>query len=266
MTTPGRPVANPLEFADEDAVRKGCGSGVGSLGPVGLPIPAIVDRAAAQLAGFCCGANRDGYHLRDVNWDRDCEIGVTEDLRNVLAGDPSPDGKGTLVIKRGIEVGHIFQLGRKYSAAMDAKVLDENGKSREMIMGCYGIGVSRIVAAAIEQNHDDRGIIWPDAIAPFQLVIVPLNMQKSEAVAACAEELYATLLEQGIDVFIDDRNERPGVKFADMDLIGIPHRLVIGDRALAEGNLEYKGRRDEESRLIAREQALDFLLEQLQSK
>ena len=259
-------VANPLEFADEADIKKACGCGPGSLGPVGLPLPCIVDRAAAQVADYCCGANREGYHLRDVNWDRDCEMGAIEDLREVVAGDPSPDGKGNLVIKRGIEVGHIFQLGRKYSAAMDASVLDQNGKNQVMTMGCYGIGGSRIVAAAIEQNHDEKGIIWPAAIAPFQLAIVPLNMQKSAAVAECAEELYAALLDKGIDVLIDDRNERPGVKFADMELIGIPHRLVIGDRALAEGNLEYKGRRDEESRLIAREQALDFLLETLQAQ
>ena len=259
-------VANPLEFADEADIKKACGCGPGSLGPVGLPLPCIVDRAAAQVADYCCGANREGYHLRDVNWDRDCEMAAIEDLREVVAGDPSPDGKGNLVIKRGIEVGHIFQLGRKYSAAMDASVLDQNGKHQVMTMGCYGIGVSRIVAAAIEQNHDEKGIIWPAAIAPFQLAIVPLNMQKSAAVAECAEELYAALLDKGIDVLIDDRNERPGVKFADMELIGIPHRLVIGDRALAEGNLEYKGRRDEESRLIAREQALDFLLETLQAQ
>jgi len=256
-------IASPLEFAEEVAIKDACGCGLGSLGPVNLPIPVIVDRAAAQVADFCCGANREGYHLRDVNWERDCETGTVADLRNVIAGDPSPDGKGTLEIKRGIEVGHIFQLGDTYSAAMDAAVLDENGKNQVMTMGCYGIGVTRIVAAAIEQNHDDKGIIWPDAIAPFQIVIVPLNMHKSEAVAACAEEMYAALLEQGIDVLIDDRNERPGVKFADMELIGIPHRLVIGDRALAEGNLEYKGRRDEDSSLIAREQALDFLMEKL---
>lgn len=243
-------VANPLTMAGEDAVRAACGAGFGSLGPVGLPLPIIVDRSAAQLADFICGANRDDTHLSGVNWERDCPLGRVEDLRNVQEGDPSPDGQGTLLIRRGIEVGHIFQLGRKYSETMNANVLDENGKSITVAMGCYGIGVSRIVAAAIEQNHDDRGIIWPEAMAPFQLAIVPLNMQKSEAVAECALALYQRFREAGIEVLLDDRNERPGVKFADMELLGIPHRLVIGDRALAEGNLEYKGRRDAEPTLI----------------
>ena len=243
-------VANPLTMAGEDAVRAACGAGFGSLGPVGLALPVIVDRSAAQLADFICGANRDDTHLTGVNWERDCPLGQVEDLRNVQEGDPSPDGQGTLLIRRGIEVGHIFQLGRKYSEAMHATVLDENGKSVTVAMGCYGIGVSRIVAAAIEQNHDERGIIWPEAMAPFQLAIVPLNMQKSEAVAECALALYQRFREAGIDVLLDDRNERPGVKFADMELLGIPHRLVIGDRALAEGNLEYKGRRDAEPTLI----------------
>jgi prolyl-tRNA synthetase len=257
-------VASPLEFASDEAVRKACGAGAGSLGVVGLSIPLIVDRAAAATADFCCGANKDGFHLQGVNWDRDVVPGPVVDIRNVVDGDPSPDGKGSLQIKRGIEVGHIFQLGSKYSEAMQATVLNEQGQSQTMTMGCYGIGVTRIVAAAIEQNHDDNGITWPAAIAPFQLAIVPLNMQKSEAVAECAEALYKTLLEHGVDVIMDDRNERPGVKFADMELIGIPHRLVIGDRALAEGQLEYKGRKDPESSLIPRESALAFILERLQ--
>ena len=243
-------VANPLVMAGEDAVRAACGAGFGSLGPVGLALPVIVDRSAAQLADFICGANRDDTHLTGVNWERDCPLGQVEDLRNVQEGDPSPDGQGTLLIRRGIEVGHIFQLGRKYSEAMHATVLDENGKSVTVTMGCYGIGVSRIVAAAIEQNHDERGIIWPEAMAPFQLAIVPLNMQKSQAVADCALALYQRFREAGIEVLLDDRNERPGVKFADMELLGIPHRLVIGDRALAEGDVEYKGRRDAEPTLI----------------
>jgi prolyl-tRNA synthetase len=216
-----------------------------------LPLPVIVDRSAAQLADFICGANRDDTHLTGVNWERDCPLGRVEDLRNVQEGDPSPDGEGRLLIRRGIEVGHIFQLGSKYSEAMNARVLDENGKSVTMTMGCYGIGVSRIVAAAIEQNHDELGIIWPEAMAPFQLAIVPLNMQKSEAVAECALALYQQFREAGIDVLLDDRNERPGVKFADMELLGIPHRLVIGERTLAEGNLEYKGRRDAEATLLS---------------
>jgi prolyl-tRNA synthetase len=243
-------IANPLTMAGEDAVRAACHTGFGSLGPVGLPFPVIVDRSAAHLTDFICGANRDDTHLTGVNWGRDCPLDRVEDLRNVQEGDPSPDGQGTLLIRRGIEVGHIFQLGTKYSEAMNATVLDENGKSVTVAMGCYGIGVSRIVAAAIEQNHDERGIIWPEAMAPFQLAIVPLNMQKSEAVAECALALYARFLEAGVDVLLDDRNERPGVKFADMELLGIPHRLVIGDRALAEGNLEYKGRRDAEPTMI----------------
>ena len=256
-------VACPLQMADEAEVRQVLGAGFGSLGPVGLKINLIVDRSAAHLADFTCGANRDDYHLTGVNWERDCPLQRIEDLRNVVEGDPSPDGQGSLQIKRGIEVGHIFQLGTKYSESMGASVLDENGKSVTMTMGCYGIGVSRIVASAIEQNHDDKGIIWPTSMAPFQLAIVPLNMHKSEAVASCAEQLYQQLQDAGVDVLLDDRNERPGVKFADMELIGIPHRIVIGDRALAEDNIEYKGRRDEESRLLPRNGIVEFLLSQL---
>ena len=256
-------VASPLQMADEARVRTLCGAGFGSLGPVGLELPVIVDRSAAQLADFTCGANEDDNHFTGVNWDRDCPLGQVADLREVTEGDPSPDGQGRLQIRRGIEVGHIFQLGTKYSEAMNARVLDANGKNVTMTMGCYGIGVSRIVAAAIEQNHDDKGIIWPASMAPFQLAIVPLNMHKSEAVASCAETLYAQLQAAGVEVLLDDRNERPGVKFADMELIGIPHRIVIGDRALADDNIEYKGRQDEESQLIARGEILDFALGQL---
>ncbi len=256
-------VATPLEMAGEEQVRALCGASFGSLGPVGLNLPIIVDRSAAALADFTCGANRDEAHLTGVNWERDCALPQIADLRDVVEGDPSPDGQGRLQIKRGIEVGHIFQLGTKYSEAMDAKVLNENGKNVTITMGCYGIGVSRIVASAIEQNHDDNGIIWPTNMAPFQLAIVPLNMQKSEAVASCAEDLYQKLQDAGVDVLLDDRNERPGVKFADMELIGTPHRIVIGDRALAENNIEYKGRQDEDSQLIARNEILDFVLAQL---
>ena len=256
-------VAAPLRMAEDEEVNAACGAGFGSLGPVGLEIPVIVDRSAAHLADFTCGANRDEAHFTGVNWNRDCPLPQIADLREVVEGDPSPDGQGRLQIKRGIEVGHIFQLGTKYSEAMDARVLDENGKNVTVTMGCYGIGVSRIVASAIEQNHDDRGIIWPASMAPFQLAIVPLNMQKSEAVASCAEELYQQLRAAGVDVLLDDRNERPGVKFADMELIGIPHRIVIGDRALADNNIEYKGRRDEDSQLIPRDQILDFLAAQM---
>jgi prolyl-tRNA synthetase len=257
-------IAAPLQMADETAVRKLLTAGFGSLGPVGLDIPMIIDRSAAMASDFACGANEDGWHLTGVNWERDCPLGEVADIREVVEGDLSPDGKGNLLIKRGIEVGHIFQLGEKYSEAMGAKVLNENGKNVTMTMGCYGIGVSRVVAAAIEQNHDDKGIIWPEAMAPFQLAIVPLNMQKSEEVAACAEELYEKLKAAGVDVLLDDRNERPGVKFADMELTGIPHRIVIGDRALAEDNIEYKGRRDEDSQLIPRGNIIEFLLAQLQ--
>jgi prolyl-tRNA synthetase len=252
-------VAAPLRMATQEEARAACGSGFGSLGPVGLDIPLIVDRGAAGLADFTCGANRDGFHLTGVNWERDCPLSRVEDLRRVEEGDPSPDGVGRLQIKRGIEVGHIFQLGTKYSEAMSARVLDENGRNVTMIMGCYGIGVSRIVAAAIEQNHDDSGIIWPASIAPFQVAIIPLNMHKSPEVAQCAQELYQALSAAGVEVLLDDRNERPGVKFADMELIGIPHRLVVGDRALADGNIEYKGRTDQESQLLPRGEILAFV-------
>jgi len=256
-------LAAPLRMATPEEARSACGAGFGSLGPVGLDLPVIVDRSAAGLADFCCGANRDGYHLSGVNWERDCPLARVEDLRNVVEGDPSPDGRGRLQIKRGIEVGHIFQLGTKYSEAMGATVLDEGGRGVVVTMGCYGIGVSRVVAAAIEQNHDANGIIWPASMAPFQLAIVPLNMHKSAPVAECAESLYTALRDAGIDVLLDDRNERPGVKFADMELVGIPHRIVIGDRALAEGRLEYKGRRDAEPTLVPRDEILDFLRERL---
>lgn len=256
-------VAEPLRMATDEEARQVIGAGFGSLGPVGLALPIVVDYAAAACTDFCCGANRDGEHLTGVNWDRDIADYQRADLRSVVAGDPSPDGNGRLQIRRGIEVGHIFQLGTRYSEAMQASVLDENGRSVVLSMGCYGIGVSRIVAAAIEQNHDERGIIWPDAMAPFQLAIVPLNMQKSPAVAEAAEALYRQCREAGIDVLLDDRNERPGVKFADMELIGIPHRVVVGDRALADGELEYQGRRGSESQRIPAEGAIAFLSERV---
>ncbi|MEE3169127.1 MAG: proline--tRNA ligase [Pseudomonadota bacterium] len=253
-------VAEPLTMATDEEIEKAVGCKAGSIGPVNLPVPVIVDRSAAHLADFVCGANRDGYHLTGVNWERDVAIDRVEDLRNVVEGDPSPDGKGTLEIRRGIEVGHIFKLGNKYSTAMNATVLDENGKSVVMDMGCYGIGVSRIVAASIEQNHDDKGIIWPDAIAPFQVAIVTLNAHKSPTVAEAGEKLYEQLRQAGYDVLLDDRNERPGVKFADMELIGIPHRFVVSDRGLAAGTLEYKGRRDEEKQDVPVAEALPFLV------
>lgn len=256
-------VANPLSLASDAAIIAGLGCAPGSIGPVGLHIPTLVDHSAALLADFCCGANRDGYHLRNVNWDRDCPLGQTVDLREVVDGDPSPDGQGQLVIKRGIEVGHIFQLGTKYSAAMNASVQNEEGQNQVMTMGCYGIGVSRLVAAAIEQNNDEAGICWPTSIAPFELVIIPLNMHKSEAVAEAAQTLYQQLLELGYDVLLDDRKERPGVKFADMELIGIPHQLVVGDRGLKDGKVEYKGRQDADKQLLPLNQALDFIAGQL---
>jgi prolyl-tRNA synthetase len=252
-------VGKPLQFASDEQIIHALGCKPGSLGPVGLSIKVIADRSAAHLTDFVSGANEDGFHLTGVNWERDLPLPQVADLRNVVDGDPCPDGKGKLSIRRGIEVGHIFQLGTKYSQAMNAKVLNEEGREQIMIMGCYGIGVSRVVASAIEQNHDAQGIIWPDAIAPFRIAIVPLNAQKSEKVREEADRLYAQLSGLGYDVFLDDRNERPGVKFADMELVGIPHRLVIGDRALADGKIEYKGRRDSEAREISLTDVLPFV-------
>ncbi len=252
-------VASPLQFASDEQITKVLDCAPGSIGPAGLNIEVIVDRSAAQLADFICGANDSGYHFTGANWQRDANATRIEDIRNVVEGDPSPCGQGTLQIKRGIEVGHIFQLGTEYSKALKATVLNENGKDQVMIMGCYGIGVTRVVAAAIEQNNDDNGIIWPDAIAPFQIAIVGLNMKKSEAVSAKAEQLYAQLTELGYDVLLDDRDERPGVKFADIELVGIPHRIVIGDRGLKEGQLEYRGRRDSENQDIAVDAIIDYV-------
>lgn len=252
-------VGSPLEFASDEQIVKTLGCAPGSIGPVAIPIDTIVDRSAMYVADFACGANDTGYHLTGVNWGRDCKPGRIEDIRNVMEGDPSPDGKGTLQIKRGIEVGHIFQLGDKYSQALKATVLNEQGRDIVMTMGCYGIGVTRIVASAIEQNHDEKGIIWADAIAPFQLALIPLNMQKSPEVAQQSEWLYQQLSELGYEVLLDDRNERPGVKFADTELMGIPHRIVIGDRGLKEGTLEYKGRLDTDSQNIELANILDFV-------
>jgi len=255
-------VAAPLEFASDAQILSTAGCPAGSLGPVGLAMPVIVDHAAAQLADFICGANRDGWHLTGVNWGRDLPAPLTADLRNVVNGDPSPDGRGQLTIARGIEVGHIFQLGSKYSEAMKATVLDEQGRETCMIMGCYGIGVSRIVAAAIEQHHDDSGMIWPDPIAPFQVALLPMNMKKSLRVREATETLYEELLAAGLDVLMDDREARPGVMFADMELIGIPHRVVVGEKNLDLGMVEYKHRRDTASRDIGREEIVDFLKNQ----
>jgi len=253
-------VAEPLTMATDEEIEQAVGCKAGSIGPVKLNLPVIVDRSAAHLADFVCGANREGFHLTGVNWERDVALDRVEDLRNVVEGDPSPDGKGTLEIRRGIEVGHIFKLGNKYSTAMNATVLDENGKTVTMEMGCYGLGVSRVVAAAIEQNHDENGIIWPDAIAPFQVAIVTLNAHKSPTVAEAGEKLYEQLRQAGYDVLLDDRKERPGVKFADMELIGIPHRFVVSERGLAAGTLEYKGRRDAEKQDVPVAEALPFLV------
>jgi len=236
-------VASPLRMASREAVLATTGCEPGFLGPVDLKCPLYADHAALALADFVCGANEVDHHLTSVNWGRDLPEPTATDLRNVAEGDPSPGGSGQLRIRRGIEVGHIFQLGRKYSEAMQATVLDEAGKPIVMFMGCYGIGVTRIVAAAIEQNHDAAGIIWPEPIAPFTVVLVPLNANKSEKVRALSEQLYATLQQAGVDVLLDDRDARPGVKFADAELMGIPHRLVISDRGIDSGNLEYRHRR-----------------------
>ena len=257
-------LASEITFASEAQIKAALDCAPGSLGPVNLNMPMVVDHSAAQLADFVCGANRDGYHLTNVNWERDCGDFTVADIRNVVAGDPSPDGKGVLEIKRGIEVGHIFQLGTKYSEAMKATVLDENGKEQPMSMGCYGIGVSRIVAAAIEQNHDDNGIIWPDAIAPFQLAIVPINMHKSELVKETCENLYQKLSDAGYEVlFMDEPKARLGGMLADIELIGIPHRIVIGDRGLEEGTVEYRSRRETENQHIAMDKLDDFIAENL---
>ncbi|HAJ43857.1 MAG TPA: proline--tRNA ligase, partial [Alcanivorax sp.] len=234
-------VATPMAFAEEEEIRAAIGAGPGSLGPVNLPIPCVVDRSVALMSDFAAGANQDGKHYFNINWERDVALPEVADLRNVVEGDPSPDGKGTLTIKRGIEVGHIFQLGTKYSEALNATVLDDNGRSVVMPMGCYGIGVSRVVAAAIEQNHDDNGIVWPEAIAPFQVSLIPLNIKKSPREKEVAEKLYADLTAAGIEVLFDDREkERVGVKFSDAELIGIPHRVLVAERGLDNGVLEYK--------------------------
>ncbi|EOX4458257.1 proline--tRNA ligase [Vibrio antiquarius] len=244
-------VAAPLEMASEEEIRELIGAGPGSLGPVGLKLPFIVDRSVAVMSDFGAGANIDGKHYFGINWGRDAELGQVEDLRNVVEGDPSPCGKGTIQLKRGIEVGHIFQLGNAYSAAMNCGVLGPDGKNVILEMGCYGIGITRVVAAAIEQNHDKYGIIWPDAIAPFQVAIVPMNMHKSEEVKEAAEKLYAELTAMGIEVLFDDRKERPGVMFSDMELIGVPHTIIIGDRSMKEGNFEYKNRATGEKTPVA---------------
>ncbi|MDD5242212.1 MAG: proline--tRNA ligase [Sulfuricella sp.] len=239
-------LAQPLRFASDEQVRTAAGCNPGSIGPVGLNLTIIADRAVAVMSDFICGANEDGFHLTGVSFDRDLpELKEVVDIRNTVEGDPSPDGKGTLELCRGIEVGHIFQLRTKYAEAMKATYLDEHGKDQVMEMGCYGIGVSRIVAAAIEQGHDERGIVWPLAMAPFQVALAPIGLGRSEMVREATEKLYAELTSAGIEVLLYDRDERPGVMFADIELIGIPHRIVIGERGLKENNVEYQGRRDD---------------------
>ncbi|KAB0302961.1 proline--tRNA ligase [Vibrio fortis] len=255
-------VASPLEMASEEEIRALVGAGPGSLGPVGLELPFIVDRSVAVMSDFGAGANVDGKHYFGINWGRDVELAQVEDLRNVIEGDLSPCGKGTLQLKRGIEVGHIFQLGNVYSQAMNCGVLGPDGKNVILEMGCYGIGVSRVVASAIEQNHDKYGIIWPDALAPFQVAIVPMNMHKSDEVKEAAEKLYAELTAMGIEVLFDDRKERPGVMFSDIELIGIPHTIVIGDRSMKEGNFEYKNRREGTKEAIAMDSIVEHVTAQ----
>jgi prolyl-tRNA synthetase len=256
-------VAEPLTMASETAIKGATGCLPGSVGPVGLMIKVYVDRAASVLTDFTCGANKDDQHLTGVNWDRDVPLGEVVDIRNVVDGDPSPDGKGTLTIARGIEVGHIFQLGKTYSEKMNATVLDESGKNVVMTMGCYGIGVSRVVASAIEQHHDDKGICWPASIAPFQVALCPMQMKKSALVQEAVEKLYRELQQAGVDVLLDDRDVRPGVMFADIELIGIPHRIVVGERSLKEGQVEYRLRTDTDNQMIAVDDIVAFVVEQL---
>ena len=253
-------VASPLQMASEAEIRAAIGAGPGSLGPVNLPIPCVIDRSVALMSDFASGANIEDKHYFGVNWERDLPLPAVADLRNVLAGDPSPDGQGTPEIKRGIEVGHIFQLGTKYSEAMNCQVLGENGKPVTLSMGCYGIGVSRVVAAAIEQNFDERGIRWNDALAPFHIALVPLRYE-TEQVREATDKLYAQLTAAGFEVLLDDRDKKtsPGIKFADMELIGIPHRVVVSDRGLAEGNLEYKSRAETEPQAVPLAEILSFL-------
>jgi prolyl-tRNA synthetase len=254
-------VATPLAMADVETVRRVTGCEPGFAGPIGLDIPVHYDHATAVMADFVVGANEADMHYTGVNFGRDIDAPDTVDLRNVVEGDPTPGGSGTLSIARGIEVGHIFQLGSKYSTALGAAVLDSDGNERALQMGCYGIGITRIVGAAIEQNHDELGIVWPEPLTPFNVVLIPINMHRSEAVREAAEELYSDLVSRGFEVLLDDRDARPGVKFADAELIGIPHRLVISERNLANDEFEYRHRRDTESRNLKRDAALELLKE-----
>ena len=248
-------IVSPLRLARPEQIKQVLGNDIGSIGPVGLGIKTYVDHSAAILSDFVCGANQDDKHFINANWGRDCAEPMVADIRNVVDGDPSPDGKGRLKILRGIEVGHIFQLGQKYSESMQAMVLGEQGKTVAPFMGCYGIGVTRVVAAAIEQNHDEQGIVWPAALAPFQLAICPINYHKSEAVKLATDKLYQDCLDRGLEVLLDDRALRPGVIFSDMELIGVPHRIVLSERGLTAKQFEYKGRSD----VSAKELSLDGL-------
>ncbi len=253
-------IASPLEFAEDEEIIKACGCKPGSIGPIGLDLKIIADHSVLLMADFVCGTNEDGYHYRGVNWSRDLPLpDSSEDLRMVVEGDPSPDGKGVLTIARGIEVGHIFQLGDKYSKAMNASVTNETGKNQIMIMGCYGIGISRVVAAAIEQGHDDNGIIWPQELAPFQVALCPLNMHKSDRLREVAENIYQQLQDAGIEVLFDDRKVRAGFMFSDMELIGIPHRIVLGDKGLDKGTAEYRARTAQENQDIPLENIVEFI-------
>ena len=257
-----------FRFATEAEIVDHFGAKPGYLGPIGLlkPVHVVADREVAVMANWVCGANAVDFHYTGVNWGRDLpEPALVADIRNVLAGDPSPDGKGPLVIERGIEVGHVFYLGTKYAKAMNATFLDEDGKPKHFEMGCYGIGITRLPAAAIEQNHDERGIIWPDAIAPFTVVICPIGMDRSDAVRQAAEQLHQQLLALGVDVLLDDRNERPGAMFADWELIGVPHRVTIGDKGLKEGQVEYQHRRDAAATKVAAGEVLGLLKSKLGS-
>jgi prolyl-tRNA synthetase len=256
---------NPFRFANDAEIQSHLGCKAGYIGPVGAKVRTVADRTVAAMADFVCGANEEGFHLSGVNWGRDAAEPEVADLRNVIDGDPSPDGKGTLKIQRGIEVGHIFQLRTKYSEALKAVFQDDKGQSRPMEMGCYGIGITRIAAAAIEQGHDERGIVFPRPIAPFEACLVPIGLHKNPALRAAAEKLYAELLAAGVDALLEDRDERPGVLFADMDLLGIPHRLVLSERGLAAGTVEYKGRRQQAAENVPLAGVLPFLRDKLAS-
>jgi prolyl-tRNA synthetase len=255
------PGIGPFRFASEAEILEHFGCKPGYLGAIGTakPVKVVADRAVALMSDFVCGANEEGFHYTGANWGRDLPEPLVADIRNVVAGDPSPDGKGVLEIQRGIEVGHVFQLGTRYSADMKASYLDEKGQPQLMQMGCYGIGITRILGAAIEQNFDDKGIIWPASIAPFEVVLCPLGYDRSETVKAAADELYTALQQAGVDVILDDRGERPGVMFADWELIGVPHRVVIGERGLKDDQLEYQGRRDSSATNVSRAQMAEFL-------